>query len=213
MRKAPTCPRCGGPVTEPSPWAAAWRCQQHGEVAPLWPPHRPTPDGLRGLLRHARVPVLLPWPLPGGWLVTGFAGAGDDRTGTRACVVALSGPNPVGGPGDLLVVCEEPGVGLGAWLAGLPGPDPGEGFPAGRPHGQVGFGHHEFPLWHVDAPGRAAFAGEMLGNWLWLVLWPDTAGVLLMEPLSLRDLRDPGQNLDLPFGAPSPRLPGDSAGH
>jgi hypothetical protein len=60
----------------------------------------------------------------------------------------------------------------------------------------------------VDAPDRAAFAGEMAGNWLWVVLWPDTAGVLLVETLPLRDLRDPGQNLDLPFGAASPRLPG-----
>jgi hypothetical protein len=60
----------------------------------------------------------------------------------------------------------------------------------------------------VDAPDRAAFAGEMLGNWLWVVLWPDTAGVLLVEPLTLRDLRDPDQDLDLPFGAASPRLPG-----
>jgi hypothetical protein len=39
------------------------------------------------------------------------------------------------------------------------------------------------------------------------VLWPDTAGTLLVEPLALRDLRDPGQDLDLPFGAASPRLP------
>ncbi len=39
-------------------------------------------------------------------------------------------------------------------------------------------------------------------------MWPDTAGVLLVEPLPVRDLRDPGQELDLPFGAPSPHLPG-----
>jgi hypothetical protein len=45
------------------------------------------------------------------------------------------------------------------------------------------------------------------GHWLWLVLWPDTAGALLVEPIGLRDLRDPGQDLDLPFGAVSPRLP------
>ena len=30
---------------------------------------------------------------------------------------------------------------------------------------------------------------------------------LLVEPIGLRDLRDPGQDLDLPFGAVSPRLP------
>ena len=92
--------------------------------------------------------------------------------------------------------------------AGLPGPDPGEGLATGAPHAFVRYGHRDFPLWHVDAPDRAAFAGEMLGNWLWVVLWPDTAGVLLLETLPLRDLRDPGQDLDLPFGAASPRLPG-----
>jgi hypothetical protein len=43
-----------------------------------------------------------------------------------------------------------------------------------------------------------------------VVLWPDTAGVLLVEALPLRDLRDPGQDLDLPFGAASPHLPGAS---
>jgi hypothetical protein len=65
----------------------------------------------------------------------------------------------------------------------------------------------------VEAPGRAAFAGEVEGNWLWVVLWPDTAGVLLVEPLSLRDLRDPGQDMYLPYGAPSPRLPSAPVPH
>jgi len=32
MKMAPICPRCGGPLTEPSPWASAWRCALHGEV-------------------------------------------------------------------------------------------------------------------------------------------------------------------------------------
>jgi hypothetical protein len=32
--------------------------------------------------------------------------------------------------------------------------------------------------------------------------------MLLVEPLALRDLRDPGQDLDLLFGALSPHLPG-----
>jgi Family of unknown function (DUF6758) len=207
MKTAPTCPRCGGALSEPSPWASGWRCQLHGDVHPLRPAYRPSPEGLRGLLRNAAVPVWVPWPLPTGWLVTGFAGAGDDRTGTVACVVALSGPNPVGGLGEMLLISEEPGVGLGAGFAGLPGADPGEEFASGPSHALAQFGNHEFPLWHVEAPDRAAFAGEVLGNWLWVVLWPDTAGVLLVERLPLRDLRDPGMDLDLPFGATSPRLP------
>jgi len=208
MKTAPTCPRCGGPVHEPSAWSSAWQCDVHGEVHPLRMVHSPSVEGLEGMLRGAEVPVWLPWPLPKGWLVTGFAGAGDERSGMRGCMVALSGPNPVGGPGEMLLISEEPGVGLGAGCAGLNEPDPGSDFAASSPHASVRYGNHEFPLWHVEAPDRAAFAGEVMANWLWLILWPDTAGMLLVEPLELRDLRDPGQDLDLPFGAPSPRLPG-----
>jgi hypothetical protein len=208
MKTAPTCPRCGGPVHEPSAWSSAWQCDVHGEVDPVRMVHSPSAEGLEGMLRGAEVPVWLPWPLPQGWLVTGFAGAGDERSGMRGCMVALSGPNPVGGPGEMLLISEELGVGLGAGCAGLNGPDPGSDFAASPPHASVRYGNHEFPLWHVEAPDRAAFAGEVMANWLWLILWPDTAGMLLVEPLELRDLRDPGQDLDLPFGAPSPRLPG-----
>src|SRR5947207_3430640 len=161
MKAAPMCPRCGGPVSEPSAWSSGWRCQLQGVVYPLRPAYRPVPEGLKGLLRDAVMPVWLPWPLPDGWLVTGFAGAGDDKDGTRACVVALSGPNPMGGLGEMLLVSEEIGVGLGAWLAGVPGPDPGEGFAARAPHAFVRYDHHEFPLWPVDAPDRAAFAGAL----------------------------------------------------
>ncbi len=207
MMKAPICPRCQGELSEPSAWHSAWQCARHGSVQPLRLAHVPSAEGLRALLKSAAVPLWLPWPIPAGWLVTGFTGAGDDRSGTRGCVVALSGPNPVGGPGEMLVISEEPGLGLGAGLAGLEGPDPGEGLAAGPPHALVQFGNHEFPLWSVESPGAAVFAGEVLANWLWIILWPDTAGTLLLETLSLRDLRDPGQELDVPFGALSPRLP------
>jgi hypothetical protein len=159
------------------------------------------------LANRSRVPVWMPWPLPPGWLVSGFTGAGDERTGVRASAVALSGPNPLGGPADLLVVAEEPGVGLGAGLAGLPGPDPGDGFAMRAPQATVKVANHDAPLWLVESGGKAVFAGEVAANWVWLVLWPDTAGALLVEPLMLRDLRDPLQDLDLPFGALSPRLP------
>jgi hypothetical protein len=208
MKMAPTCPRCGSPVREPNAWSSAWQCDLHGEVHPLRAVHSPSAEGLDGVLRGARVPVWVPWPLPQGWLVTGFASAGDERTGTRGCAVALTGPNPVGGPGEMLIISEDLGVGLGARFAGLEGPDPGHGFAAGPPQAFVQYGNHEFPLWHVEAPERAVYAGEMMGQWLWLVLWPDTAGMLLVEPMPLRDLRDPGLDLDLPFGAQSPRLPG-----
>jgi hypothetical protein len=141
--------------------------------------------------------------------VAGFACAGDERTGARATIVALSGPNPLGGPGDMLVVAEDPGIGLGAGLAGLEEVDPGGGFAITQPSAAASFGNRDVPLWLVDTPDRAVFAGEAEACWLWLVLWPETAGALLIDPIELRDLRDlrdPCQDLDLPFGAPSPRL-------
>jgi hypothetical protein len=179
----------------------------HGEIDPLIPARMPSRDGLDSLVKIAIVPAWLPWPLPQGWLVSGFAGAGDERSGIRGFVVALSGPNPLGGPADLLIVAEEPGVGLGAGLAGLPGPDPGDGFAVGQPNATVTVANHDAPLWLVDSNEAAVFVGEVAGSWLWVVLWPDTAGVMLFDPLPLRDLRDREQDLDVPFGALSPRLP------
>ena len=177
-------------------------------MLPLRSALSPSPEGLEAVRRGAVVPVWVPWPLPLGWLVTGFAAAGDDRTGTRGCAVALSGPNPVGGPAELMLVSEEPGVGLGARFAGLRGPDPGAQFASGPSAAVVQYAHHEFPLWNVETTERAAFAGEVYGNWLWVVLWPQTAGLLMIEPLELRDLREPGPHQDLPYGARSPLLPG-----
>lgn len=206
--KRPTCPRCGGGLHEPNVWSSAWVCDKHGEVLPLQPVKRPSPEGLQAVLRGARVPVWLPWPLPAGWLVTGFAYAGDERHGGRACAVALSGPAPLGGPGEMILVAEEPGLGLGARYACLPGPDPGEGFDlATTPDAKLYVRGHPTPLWIVDAGAdRAAFVGEAMGNWLWAVLWPASAGLLLLEEVCLRDLRDHDQELDLPYGAVSPRL-------
>ena len=201
------CPRCRGAVHAPTAWSSAWRCDLHGEVYPLALARLPTADGLHALLRQARVPVWLPWPLPAGWLVSGFTGAGDERSGARGSALALSGPNPLGGLAEMLIVAEEPGVGLGAGLAGLPGPDPGDGFAGRAPNATARAGGHDAPLWLVEADGKAVFVGEMAAHWVWLVLWPDTAGTLLVEPLPLRDLCDGDQEFDVPFGALSPHLP------
>lgn len=208
VMKAPTCPRCGGELHGPNVWSSAWLCDVHGAVQPLQPAKRPSREGLEAVLQAARVPVWVPWPLPSGWLVTGFAYAGDERTGGRACAVALSGPAPLGGPGEMLLVAEEPGVGLGARYAGLPGPDPGEGFDIGTtPHAKVHARGHPTPLWNVDAgPDRAVLVGEAMANWLWTVFWPATADLLLLDQTCLRDLRDHDQAMDLPYGALSPLL-------
>lgn len=198
-------------MLEPGSGSASWRCPRHGEVNPLHQVPSLSAEGFGGVLRNAKVPVLLPWPLPDGWVVTGMAAAGDEDDGACGCAVALTGPNPVGGLAEMLVVSEEIGVGLGAYCAGLDAPDPGAGFASCVPQAHVGLDHHEFPLWHVDTPDRAAYAGELMGGWLWIVLWPATAGTLLVESINLLDLREEGHEFALPFGAPSPRLPGRAA--
>ena len=126
MRPEPVCPRCLERVDPPGLRSSAWVCHEHGEVYPF---HRrtlaPTAESVDWLVARAGVPVWVPWPLPPGWLVTGTAHAGDERTGARATVVALSGPAPLGGAGELLLVAEEPGIGLGARIAGLQAPNRG----------------------------------------------------------------------------------------
>ncbi|RJL33477.1 DUF6758 family protein [Bailinhaonella thermotolerans] len=211
MRAAPSCPRCFEPLHAPSPWSSAWRCGVHGDVLPLQPALRPSASALDALIQRTRVPVWLPWPLPPAWLVTGFAWVGDERSGARAGVVAISGPSIVDGPADMLLVAEEPGVGLGAAYAGLPGPDPGPGFGAGPSHAKLDACGHPTALWCVEgADDRAVYVGEALGHWLWAVAWPPEAGVLVaLEELDLRDLRD-GALPDLPYGALTPRLGGEA---
>jgi hypothetical protein len=208
MRPEPVCPRCSARLDAPSLRHSGWTCQEHGDVPPF---HArtvvPSAESVDWLVARTSVPLWCPWPLPPGWLVTGTAHAGDDRTGARATVLALSGPAPLGGTGELLLVAEELGVGLGAHLAGLPGPDAGPVSERTAPHARVQAAGHPTALWSVDVTeDRAAYVGEALGYWLWAILWPDTAGLLVQDHLALVDLRDSGHRLDLPFGAPSPRL-------
>jgi hypothetical protein len=118
--------------------------------------------------------------------------------------VALSGPSPIGGPADLVLVAEEPGVGLGASYAGLKGPGPGHGFGVTAPNAKVEIDGRPVSMWALGTEKTAAYAGEALANWLWAVLWPESAGVLMVEQLNLRDLRE--APLDLPYGAACPRL-------
>lgn len=210
MKTAPSCPRCGRAVHEPDLWSSAWRCDAHGPVTPLQGVREPSVTSLEIVLDEARVPVWLPWPLPNGWVITGFADVGEERTGTLAAAVALSGPAPLGGVGELVIVAEEPGIGLAARIARVDGPDPGEGFDRDPPDAKVRNDGHEIPLWSVDTgPERALYVGEAMAQWLWFVFSPADAGILMCEIDSVRDLRDArdvGPFPALPFGAPSPFL-------
>jgi hypothetical protein len=208
MRGEPVCPRCGQELHPPNLWSSAWQCSVHGDVAPLQPVVQPSPELVAAIAARSGVPVWLPWPLPRGWLVTGVACAGDERSGPHAVAVACSGPAPLGGMGEMLLVAEEPGVGLGARYAGLAGPDAGGLAPYTSPQAKLHAAGHPTALWWVPSPpDRAVYVGEAMGNWLWLVLWPETAGALVLEDLVLTDVRDVlGEIALLPFGALTPRL-------
>jgi hypothetical protein len=170
----------------------------------------PSVEGLGVVVHRAQVPVWMPWPLPVGWLFTGVASAGDDRTGGRATAVACSGPAPLGGVGELVLVAEELGVGLGARYAGIEGPDPGPHLDVGKPpQTKVLAAGRPTPLWLISGTpeGRAVFAGEACGLWLWAVVWPEQSGLLMYDELVLTDLRDAGAEVDLlPCGALSPQI-------
>jgi hypothetical protein len=187
--------------------SSSWDCERHGAVAPLhvWP--TVGPEVLAQAAARSVVPLWLPWPLLPGWTVTGLALAGDDRSGSRASALALSGPSPLGGPADLLLVAEEPGIGLGARYAGIESLDPGS-CTEGHPEAKVQAAGHPTALWRChSAEDRVAFVGEALGVWLWAVLWPPAAELVLIEHVVLHDLRDEAHSgLDLPVGAPSRRL-------
>jgi hypothetical protein len=203
----PTCPRCGDALRAPGLWSSAWQCTSHGDVAPYSVLVHTGRDAVEHVVGKAGVPVWLAHGLPSGWVCSGFAYAGDDRTGARASVTAMTGPSPLGGPADLLIVAEEPGIGLGARHAGLQGPDPGAGFDDGTADAKLVVAAHPTALWSVaGAPDRAVFVGEAKGLWLWAIVWPETAGVLLYDGVRLTDLRDGHSALDIEFGMVSPRL-------
>jgi hypothetical protein len=189
-----------------------WRCAVHGTVLPLHVVPHASQETLDLARAAARVPLWSPWPLLPGWTITGVGWVGDERSGGRATALACTGPAPLGGVADIVFVAEEPGIGLGARLAGVEGPDPGpslaDALEHTAAHAKVITGGHPAPLWSVrSADGCSAYVGEAEGLWLWAVLWPADAGYLFAEDVNLLDLREivPGP---LVFGAPSPYLNG-----
>lgn len=232
---AVSCPRCGGPVRPPDLLGSDWRCHRCGPVTPLRLPGHIDADVLemvRGELSRDPEPMPLwcPWPLPTGWTVTAAGWAGDDRSPVRGTVLACGGPAPLtGGPADLVLVAETPGLGLASRYAGLSGVDPGPvltealgggthqagsaGEPAAGGSGpasagpaKVRVGRHPAPLWAVpSAPGRSAYVGEAKGVWLVAVGWPPATGYLLADDLVLWDLMD-WSPPELVYGARSARV-------
>ncbi|TMM36457.1 MAG: hypothetical protein E6F99_15435 [Actinobacteria bacterium] len=191
-----------------------WRCSTCGPVPPLHVAEHINAEIVESVtVRSKDIPVWCPWPLPAGWMVTGIGWAGDERTGTRATALACSGPGPLGGPADIVLVAEEPGVGLGNRYAGLAGPDPGpylqDALENTAAHAKVKAAGWPTALWAVRTPatGRSAYVGEAKGVWLYAIAWPDSAAYLFAEDLVLHDLTE-WVPAELVYGAPSPYLHG-----
>ncbi|WP_342669767.1 DUF6758 family protein [Actinoplanes rectilineatus] len=217
-----SCPRCAAQVRKPDLMHSAWRCDDCGDVPPFHVADHISAEIIGTVLREtsssaARMPVWCLWPLPPGWMVTGIGWSGDDRFGVSATAVACSGPEPFGGgPADLVLIAEQPGVGLGTRFAGISGIDPGhlitEALSAesahSGPHAKIKAAGHPTPLWCVKSPeDRSAYVSEAKGMWLYAVAWPASAGYLLAEHVVLHDLSE-GVPPELVFGAPSPYLHG-----
>jgi len=166
-------------------------------VAPLWRPGESSYDEFAAHLELAgTLPTYVPWPLSPGWRVTDFGVV--EGKATYTCV---SGPSELDGPVDLLVVSEEPSTGLGARCAGTVHDDPGAEVGDGPPASKVRRDGQPVPLWSVSTCGDVNGAGR----WLWLVIRPASALLLLRDPWLLRDVSTLGPALvELPFGGAAP---------
>ena len=203
------CVRCSAPVVETD---GEWSCPEHGATEPLW---RTAEASYHAFAEHLRLadgfPTYVPWPMGPAWTVSDFAvvAAGPGRA--TAAMTCTSGTSELDGPVDVLVVTEEAGTGLGARCAGTPHLDAGHEIADRAPSARVRIGSQPVSLWAVSTSGydgeldRSVLAGEAAGRWLWIVLRPASALLLLRDDWILRDLSTAGPELvDLPFGGHRP---------
>jgi hypothetical protein len=189
-----------------------WKCTDHGLITPLWRPAVATYEAMAEHLQHCGgSPTLVPWPLAPGWTITDFGCVAAKGEDARASMLSCRGLTDLDGVVELTVVSEEPGVGLGARCAGTDHTDPGAEIGDGPPHAKVRIDGVALPLWsvstaHSDASfDRSVFAGEAHGRWLWMVLRPASAALLLRDEWILADLAGLGPELiDVPFGGNPP---------
>ena len=203
------CPRCSAPVSQTPD---GWSCVDHAEIEPLWHPEEPTYETFGEHLQATDgFPTYLPWPMSPGWRVTDFAAVGARPERARASLTCCSGTSELDGPVDVIVVAEEAGTGLGARVADTLHDDPGSQIGQGPPAVKVRVDNQVVNLWPVSTNlasrewDRSVVAGEAGGRWLWLVLRPASAMLLLRDDWILRDVSDAGPQLvEMPFGGPAP---------
>jgi hypothetical protein len=217
MAMHPECPRCPTLVVERD---GVWLCPLHGETAPLW---RTTGADYDSLVEHLELAGATPswvlWPVPPGWAVTDFGSVPADTAGDAAVAtfVTCSGATAADGPVTLTAVTEEPGVGLGARVAGVVHDDPGPQTQDLPVQLRARVGGTSVPLWLLSTTtegvagseqeqpwDRAVLVGESEGRWLWLVTTPASAALGLGDWGVLDELRAHGPALvELRFGTRS----------
>lgn len=202
MSHEASCPRCPRPLRR---GPSAWVCALHGEVPPLW---RSPTSSYESFAEHLRrcgdFPTYLLWPVPPGWQVTGFASCGGPGR-VRATLTSATGTTDRDGVVDVLLVSEEPGTGLGARVAGVDVSDPV--VPDEPPAVRVELDRLGVPLWSlpVEEERGAVLVGEAGGRWLWVVVRPVGAVLLLTGWNQVRDVSHLGPALlEVDFGGIAP---------
>jgi hypothetical protein len=183
----------------------------HGTIHPLWRPEQVDYGTFAELVgRSAELPTYLPWPMSPGWSIADF-GCVEGGGGTHATVTTTVGTSDLDGPVEVTVISEEPGVGLGARCAGTAYDDPGEQIGLGQHAIHVRAGGRAVAMWAVDPSieddlfAKSVFAGEADGRWLWLVIRPASAALLLRDEWLLADVTGFGpEALEMPFGGARP---------
>ncbi|WP_278256542.1 DUF6758 family protein [Nocardioides convexus] len=210
------CPRCPVPVAETGD--GRWSCPDHGVVVPLWRTVEASYDAFAAHLQRVdSFPTYLPWPLGPGWSVSDFAAVAPTEGPAHATMTCVSGTSQARRPG------RRDGGQRGARhrlrrphrRAGRRGRrrvllDPGHEIDGPAPV-RVRADQYPVGLWPVSvstSPGewdRSVLAGEAGGRWLWLVLRPASAILLLRDDWILRDVSATGPRLvALPFGGATP---------
>lgn len=202
------CPRCAKQVRLVRPGLID--CADHGEVAPLISPDEVNYQALNDIVWLVPERALyLPWPMSSGWTIARLGCV----PGRRAATVSVTvGSTVADGPVEVTVVSEDPGVGLGARCAGLAGVDPGRGITANlggeRPAAHVRIESRAVPLWIIpsldanELPlATTSFAGEADGRWLWVIVRPASAALLLRDDWLLVNIAGISSDaLGMPFG-------------
>ncbi|GAC1387238.1 MAG: hypothetical protein NVSMB48_26420 [Marmoricola sp.] len=185
-------------------------CPIHGIVTPLARPHVVDIDSLREV--SELIPersIYLPWPMSPGWSIADFGCVPGSDAATFTVTVGSTIPD---GRVEVSVISEDPGVGVGARCAGLAGVDPGRqlGVELGgeRPAAYVRIDSRAVPLWIIrsldpdaDPLETTAFAGEADGRWLWVVIRPAPAALLMRDDWLLTDISGISEDaLGMPFG-------------